>query len=106
VVLRNVHIGADAVVDRCVIDDDTVIGAGALVGHGEDEAPNRQLPDVLNTGLTLIGLNTHVPPGYKIGRNVQVHSRTDADEFPSEGEVVSGDIVGRDPRRRGEPTDV
>ena len=106
VVLRNVHIGADAVVDRCVIDDDTVIGAGALVGHGADEAPNRQLPDVLNTGLTLIGLDSQVPPGYKIGRNVQVHSRTGADGFPSEGEVVSGDIVGRDPRRQGEPTGV
>ena len=103
VVLRNVHIGADAVVDRCVIDDDTVIGAGALVGHGEDEAPNQQLPDVLNTGLTLVGLNSQVPPGCRVGRNVQVHSRTRADAFPPEGEVASGDIVGQDPRRRGEP---
>ena len=47
-------IEAGAVVDRCIIDKQVVIGAGARVGEGDDNIPNVALPEVLNALAILL----------------------------------------------------
>src|SRR6266540_4013119 len=64
-----------AVVDHCILDKETVVGAGALVGDGEDNTPNQAAPEWLSTGLTLVGRRARVPAGAKIGRNVVIRPR-------------------------------
>ena len=75
-----------------------VIGAGAHVGDGDDNTPNVGLPEVLNTGLTLIGENSCVPEGLTIGRNVVVHPRSEAKAFGKKKKIASGAEVGADQR--------
>jgi glucose-1-phosphate adenylyltransferase len=94
VILYDTVIEAGAVVDRCIVDKQVVIGAGAHIGDGDDNTPNIGLPEVLNTGLTLIGENSIVPEGMVLGRNVVVHPRSEAKAFGKKKRIASGAEVG------------
>ena len=98
IVLSDTVIHAGAVVDRCIVDRDVTIGTNAKVGHGEDNAPNKTLSEVLNTGLTLIGRNSSIPPEIVIGRNVVVHTDSDAATFGKRKRIASGSDIGVDLR--------
>lgn len=90
IVLGDASIGPDAVVDRCIIDKEVRVGAGALLGDGEDNTPNRDAPDRMNTGLTLVGKRAEVPAGARIGRNVILRPRTAEATFGADKTVASG----------------
>jgi glucose-1-phosphate adenylyltransferase len=98
VILYDVVIEAGAVVDYCIIDENTLVGREAQVGHGEDNTPNKNQPESLNTGLTLVGENCHLPEKLVIGRNVVVHPNTSAEAFGKKRKVASGSSVGVDSR--------
>jgi len=69
------------------------IGEGARVGDGDDNTPNTEAPERLNTGLTIIGLKAQIPAGVRIGRNVAIRPRTPASAFPADGNVPSGATI-------------
>lgn len=72
VVLNDVYIEAGAVVERCVLDKIAVIGSKAHVGS---------IQDVGDLGITSVGKNTHVPPGYTVGRNVSLNPDLTLEDF-------------------------
>jgi len=81
IVMTDAVIEQGAMVDRCIIDKNVIIGRGACVGYGSDYTPNAN-PDLhLSTGITVIGKNTIVPPEFRIGRNVIVGSDLNDDAF-------------------------
>lgn len=90
IILGDAEIGPDAVVDRCIIDEGVKIGAGSLVGDGEDNTPNQQAPERLNTGLSLVGVGACIPAGAHVGRNVAVLPRTREQAFGKAKIVPSG----------------
>lgn len=90
VLLGDAWIGPDAVVDRCIIDEGGRVGAGARVGSGDENTPNHEAPERLNTGLTLVGAYVNLPEGANIGRNVAIRPRTMADSFDSSKALPSG----------------
>jgi glucose-1-phosphate adenylyltransferase len=94
VILYDAVIEAGAVVDRCIVDKNVLVGAGAHIGEGEDNTPNTTLPEVLNTGLTLIGENSVVPEGVVLGRNVVVHPRCSVKAFGKKKKISSGTNIG------------
>jgi glucose-1-phosphate adenylyltransferase len=63
IILTDTYIQAGAVVERCIIDKATIIGEGAQVG---------KILDIGELGITVIGKNAHVPPGFTIGRGVVI----------------------------------
>ncbi|MEI6777440.1 MAG: glucose-1-phosphate adenylyltransferase, partial [Chloroflexales bacterium] len=81
------------VIERCIVDEDVKIGAGALLGDGEDNTPNHGAPDRLNTGLTLVGIHAQIPDGAHIGRNVAIRPRTTESAFGKGNSVKSGSTV-------------
>jgi glucose-1-phosphate adenylyltransferase len=84
-----------AVVDRAILDKEVVIGQGALVGDGPDlDTPNKQEPGRLNTGITVVGKQSVVPRGARLGRNVKVGEGVRPADFPSRS-VRSGGTVER-----------
>ncbi|MEF3275374.1 MAG: glucose-1-phosphate adenylyltransferase [Chloroflexus sp.] len=93
VVLGDAVIEAGAVLDRCIIDEGVRIGEGARVGDGDDNTPNAEAPERLNTGLTLVGLKAQIPPGVRIGRNVAIRPRAQPSAFPADGCVPSGATI-------------
>jgi glucose-1-phosphate adenylyltransferase len=53
------------------------------VGYGDDNTPNAELPNALNTGLTVVGKGAHLPQGIRLGRNVVVQPFRQENDFPS-----------------------
>lgn len=92
VIMNDTTIREGAVVDRCVMDKDIVIGAGTQIGVGDDNTPNQLEPDKLYTGITIVGKRAQVPDGAVIGRNCRI----DADVTPTDFErleLPSGSTV-------------
>ncbi len=94
VILADSVIEAGAFVDRCVVDKRAWIRAGARVGDGDDNTANKRLPEVLNTGLTLVGEGSLIPEGMVLGRNVVVHPLSDEKAFGKDKKIGSGADVG------------
>jgi glucose-1-phosphate adenylyltransferase len=64
------------------------------VGDGDDNTANKRLPEVLNTGLTLVGEGSLIPEGMVLGRNVVVHPLSDEKAFGKDKKIASGADVG------------
>ncbi|MDW8317035.1 MAG: sugar phosphate nucleotidyltransferase [Anaerolineae bacterium] len=92
IVMNGAVIGRGAVVDRAILDKRAVIGAGASVGWGEDNTPNRAMPNNLNTGITLVGKRARIPDGIRIGRNVVIRPGVTPSAFTGD-EVRSGETI-------------
>ncbi len=93
ILLIDAYVGEGATLDKVIVDKKAHIGAGAQVGV-DDEAnrPNVNMPDVLNTGLTLVGKQARVPAGTVIGRNCVIRPYTPEDKFP-ESSIPSGSSI-------------
>jgi glucose-1-phosphate adenylyltransferase len=92
VIMNDTIIRAGATVDRCVLDKQIEVGAGAQVGAGDDNTPNKLEPGNLDTGITIAGKRARVPPGAVIGRNCRIDSGVTAADF-ERLEIPSGDTV-------------
>jgi len=65
-------IRSGTVIDRCILDKEVSVGAGCVIGTGDPNIPNRERPDIVNTGISIIGKRATIPSGLRIGRNVVV----------------------------------
>jgi glucose-1-phosphate adenylyltransferase len=88
VIMNDSWIGPGAIVDRCILDKQVVVGGGTLLGWGDDNAPNEAAPDQFNAGITIVGKGAHVPSNQKIGRNVVIEAGVDEEAFADFGNVV------------------
>ncbi len=98
VILNDSVIESGAEIDRCVIDKQVLIGEGAKVGYGDDNTPNKDVPEQINTGLTLVGKGSVVPPNLVVGRNVVIHAYTGADAYGRRKKLASGTSFGANMR--------
>ncbi|MCB0023760.1 MAG: glucose-1-phosphate adenylyltransferase subunit GlgD [Caldilinea sp.] len=96
VILPDTVIESGAVIDRCVVDKRVRIGAGAKVGDGDDNTANKAMPEVLNTGLTMVGEGSTIPEGLTVGRNVVIHPDSTEKTFGKKKKIASGSDIGVD----------
>ncbi len=97
VVMNDTWIGPGAEVDRAIIDKEVIVGVGTKIGVGDDfDTPNREQPDKVYTGITVIGKGARIPKRMTLGRNVLVHSFADEEDFARfpDGVVPSGESIG------------
>lgn len=84
VIMTDTWIGPGSVLDKVIVDKQVVIGANAVIGYGDDlHLPNAIQPDKVNTGISIIGKNTHIPANCHIGRNVVINAGCRETDFPS-----------------------
>jgi glucose-1-phosphate adenylyltransferase len=97
IVLTGTVVERDAVVNHAILDKEVRVGAGAVVGYGDDRTPNRLEPANLSTGITVVGKRVRVPAGLKLGRNVRVDTDVaDADfeqTLRTDHTIPSGETV-------------
>ena len=91
--MNDAWIGPGARLDKVVVDKKAVIGAGAIVGEGDQAVVNEQMPDRLFAGITVIGKRAFIPDGARIGRNVLVNSNRDEGDFPADKIVADGKTI-------------
>ena len=93
IVMFDTTIGAGAVLDRAIVDKDCRIGAGASIGEGDDLRPNRDEPERLYAGITLLGKGAAIPARTRIGRNCRVDPGVSERDFGRRRLVRSGETV-------------
>ena len=98
IVLSDTVIGSYSIVDYSILDKEVVVEAGCHLGYGDDFQVNRQEPDVLNTGITIIGKGAKLPPGLQIGHNCVIWCGVGEDDFTG-SEVKSGESIKLKRRR-------
>lgn len=94
IIMNDTVIRAGAVIDRCVLDKEIEVGAGAQVGVGKDNPPNQLEPANINTGITIVGKRACIPAAAVIGRNCRIDPGTTKDDY-AKIKVPSGDTISR-----------
>ena len=74
VILNDVKIGENCKIENAIIDKDTVIGKNTIIGYGDDYSANKENPQVLSSGLNVIGKKLILPDNLIIERNVRIFS--------------------------------
>ncbi|HSO30566.1 MAG TPA: sugar phosphate nucleotidyltransferase [Candidatus Sulfomarinibacteraceae bacterium] len=100
IVMFDSVIGSRAVIDRSILDKEVVVGPGAIVGEGPDDTPNRAEPGRLNTGITVVGKQSVIPRGARIGRNVRIGGNVRASDFTKRVVPAGGSVDASAPTRR------
>ncbi|HET8570900.1 MAG TPA: glucose-1-phosphate adenylyltransferase [Candidatus Limnocylindria bacterium] len=93
IVMFDSVIGPDAVLDRAIVDKECIVGAEAVVGEGADLRPNRNEPERLYAGLTLVGKQARIPRGMRIGRNCRIDPGAVERDFGRRRRIGSGETV-------------
>ncbi len=93
IIMFDTVVGANAVLDRVISDKEAIIGPGARVGVGDDLRPNRQEPERLYAGITLVGKRARVPGGIEIGRNCRIDPGAVERDFGRRRRIRSGETV-------------
>ncbi|MFA7560658.1 MAG: sugar phosphate nucleotidyltransferase [Candidatus Izemoplasmatales bacterium] len=92
VILNDVEIMPGAVVENCIIDKHTKIGAYAKVGFGDDMTLNQEKPDLLENGITVLGKHLEVPDNMVIGRHCRIFASADLDLIKDKN-IKSGSTI-------------
>jgi len=98
IILSDSVIGRDSVIDYSILDKEAVVGAGSRIGFGDDFQVNHKEPEMLNTGITVVGKGAKIPEGIRIGRNCEIACSVTEDNFPSL-EIQSGETITARRRR-------
>ncbi|MGI8906842.1 MAG: glucose-1-phosphate adenylyltransferase family protein [Candidatus Sumerlaeaceae bacterium] len=92
VVFPNCMIGEEAHVHRCIMDKSTALDRSCAIGTGDENIANQQFPDLLDTGITVIGENVLLPPGTSVGRNVLIFPGTRPMDLPG-SQIAAGSTI-------------
>jgi glucose-1-phosphate adenylyltransferase len=76
-------IEAGAKLDKIITDVEVTIGQDAKVGIGKLGGTNMEYPDLLSSGITVIGRNTCIPANISIGRNCIIYPNKKESYFSS-----------------------
>ncbi len=93
IIMNDTIIHMNSTIDFSILDKEVVVGQESHIGSDDDNTPNHEEPDRLNTGLTLVGKWAMIPPGTVIGRNCTVYSRATEEDFV-EIVIPSGHSIG------------
>lgn len=104
IIMAGCGIGANTVIERCIIDENTTVGRDVFLGAGE-AVDNAEKPHVYNSGITVLGEGTVIPGGVSIGKNCVVYGETLAADYEDMRLPSGGTIHGRAPRQSGDETE-
>lgn len=91
IVMHDARIQAGARLSKAIVDKGARIGERARVGTGA-EAPNREFPRDLGSGLCVIGKGSEIPADGRVGRNSLVEMGVREIDLEN-GEVPSGAVL-------------
>lgn len=99
IIFEDTTIGRGAKVEKSIIDKQVWVSRGSHIGMGDDDIANKEEPDHLNTGITIVGKGARIPPDTIIGKNCKIELWVEAADFLSR-QIASGETIkSKNPRR-------
>jgi glucose-1-phosphate adenylyltransferase len=92
IVFDNCVIERGATVERAILDKEIRIGENAVIGPAGPLTPNVERPELLNSGISIIGKRARLPDGIRVGRNCVIGPTVRPEDFDSL-DVPSGTTV-------------
>lgn len=74
IVFEGAYIAENSHLDTVIIDKNVKIGKYTLIGHGDDYTANKEKPEILHSGLSIIGKGATIEDNTIIGRNIRIFS--------------------------------
>lgn len=90
IIFTGSYIDDNTHLDNVIIDKNTYIGKNSLIGHGVVTVPNEEKPDILSSGISVIGKKAFLPDGSIVGRNVRILSES---KLTEENKIVNNGIT-------------
>jgi len=81
IIMNDSWIGPGAVLERAIVDKEVHIAEGTHLGCGDENTSNQNLPEFLNTGLTVVGKKARLPAGLCVGHNVVIRPGAKETDF-------------------------
>ncbi len=91
VIMTHSIIGENCVIENAIIAERVVIGDGVVIGEGE-YAESELDKKIYNSIVTVVGMDSVVPEGVRIGKNVVIGVDVKPEDFKSK-EIPSGGYV-------------
>jgi glucose-1-phosphate adenylyltransferase len=96
IVFSDATIDSGASLKSAIVDKRVRVGRNTIVGYGNPTCPNSFFPDVVSSGITVIGTQTRLPDNIRIGRNCLIGNDLAPEAIPSRdivcGESILGDV--------------
>lgn len=89
IIFHDAVIGCNTQLKKVICDKDTHIGEEAIIGTYGEDVPSKEFGDLLSQGITILGRNSIVPAGIKIGANTVIYSSAKIDKK----EITPGSVV-------------
>jgi len=80
IIMKECKIGKNTVIERCIIDENSIIGENVKMGMGKN-VPNEEKPHIYDTGITVVGENSIIPNDVTIGKNCVIHGKTSSADY-------------------------
>jgi glucose-1-phosphate adenylyltransferase len=98
IIFHDCVIKKGARVRNAVLDKMVVVGRGTSIGYGKATVPNVLQPAYLDFGVTLVGRETKIPGGIKIGSNCLVCGSRKSGSIPRRDIADGSNYLARDVR--------
>ena len=72
IIFSSCFIESGAIIEHSILDKEVHVGKNAYVGFGDDYTPNRERPDIVYCGITVVGKRAGLPAWLRVGRNCVV----------------------------------
>ncbi|MFP3154282.1 glucose-1-phosphate adenylyltransferase [Lachnospiraceae bacterium ZAX-1] len=91
IIMKETTIGDHVTVNKSIIAENCVLEDNIALGIG-DARPNKMNESVYSFDLVVIGENSHIPSGVKIGKNTAISGETTAEDYAG-GVLESGESI-------------
>ncbi len=79
IIFHDTVIEKNARLTKVICDKDSVIGENSVIGGFGEDVPSREYPDLLDSGIVVLGRNSNIPSQTKMGANTTVYASANID---------------------------
>lgn len=92
ILMFDTKVGEEVLLDKVITDGGVCIDSGCRLGMGGYAHPNENYPDLLVSGITLVGRDTALPSGVTIGKNCIIYPSLSREHFQTK-DIPSGKTI-------------
>lgn len=80
IIMSDSIINEGTTITRSIVSEEAVVGKNVIIGEGEKRI-NEDFPSVYDSGISVIGENSHIPDGVWIGKNCALTGKLTSEDF-------------------------